>query len=363
MSDSAGISEFDTARGARHPRAHVELLRNYFIDLISVHMRLRIFKPLITNFYVTQKCNLRCTYCYPPGDEPDSDLASNIALLTKIRPRNPVINFTGGEPLLYPDIVELIRKARELRFYPILLSTNALLTDKLEQLLPLIDHLIVSLDSIEEESNDALAGVSGATREILGNIEKSAIWSRQYGHRMTLHSVITPHNLDDIAGVVKLSELLHITFSVSPQHGRYHPNPELPGNPRYMALVDHLIDLKGRGMPIVCSFDYLKAIRGFPRRRCYPFVSPRVFPDGSVYFPCERIRDTRLFLHDYDSLISLMRKHAEFSFRPECSSRCYLACYVEVERYLRNPLSILNEIPMLRIVSGARIKRRRGGRN
>ena len=363
MSDSGNINGFDVAGNMRRPRVHLELIGNYLIDLISIHTRQRMFRPLITNFYVTQKCNLRCIYCFPPGDELDSDLNLNIALLKKIRPHSPVINFTGGEPLLYPHLSDMIKKARELRFYPILLSTNALLMNRLEKLLPHIDHLIVSLDSVKEETNDAMAGVRGVSGDIIENIIKCAKLVHLYGHQMSIHSVISPRNLDDIAETAGFCDRLNITFSISPQHDRYNPSPELIDSPTYTAVIDNLIDLKMRGMPIVCSLGYLRAIREFRRRRCYPYVSPRVFPDGSVYFPCERIRDTRLSLHDYDSLISLMRKHAQFSNRTECANRCYLACYVEVEQYFRKPLSILREIPLMRVVSGRSTGREKNAPN
>src|SRR5512143_733968 len=137
------------------PKPYRELVANYLLDLVCVHFHIRKFRPLVTNFYLTKRCNLRCRFCYPPGDEPEVDGAAAIELLEKIRPHNPVLNLTGGEPLLHEDFGMILRKARHLRFYPILLSTNGLIVDRFQDDLDHLDHLIVTLHSPDPNTNDA----------------------------------------------------------------------------------------------------------------------------------------------------------------------------------------------------------------
>ena len=68
--------------------------------------------------YLTDKCNLRCVYCRAEDNIPYNDNSINDALslyeykfiingLSQVGIKK--INFTGGEPLLYQDPVELIR--------------------------------------------------------------------------------------------------------------------------------------------------------------------------------------------------------------------------------------------------------------
>jgi MoaA/NifB/PqqE/SkfB family radical SAM enzyme len=340
---------------AREKKSYSELFSNYLIDLVCLRLNLPHFRPLITNFYVTKRCNLRCRYCYPPGEEPDLDTPAALALLDKIRPHNPVINFTGGEPLLYKDLPLLLKRAKDLRFYPIILSTNGLLIERIIDHLHLVDHLILSLDSLSSEINDSLCRVNGATEIIKNNIRRCAFIAPDGGFHLSLHAVIAPETIPGMDRLLAFCESLGITLSISPEHGRFIPHLGLKTNRAYTHLIDGMIDMKKEGRPIACSFGYLKTIRDFTPHKCYPFVSPRVEPDGRVYFPCQRIRKRYVYLQDYESLYQLMQKEAEQYFFEECTERCFLACYVDVEQHIKNPFSLKKEHPLREWVFGKRI--------
>ena len=124
-----------------------EFLANYLRDVFCMWTNWRRFRPLVTNFYITKQCNLRCRYCYPPGDEPEVDTAEALGLLRKIRIHNPLLNFTGGEPLLHPGLPALLHEAKKLQFHPLMLSTNGLLIENILDDLHYVDHLVISLDS------------------------------------------------------------------------------------------------------------------------------------------------------------------------------------------------------------------------
>jgi MoaA/NifB/PqqE/SkfB family radical SAM enzyme len=336
----------------KRARAYSELLRNYFIDLVCIRMRLRYYRPLVTNLYVTKKCNLRCRYCYPPGPEPNLDTAALLTLLGKIRPHNPIINFTGGEPTLHPDLPVLLKKAKELRFYPILLSTNGILVDQITEHLNLIDHLIISLDSLDEKTNDAIMGTSGSTQKIIRNVRQLASLCRQAKVHLSIHSVLAPETIGGIEDIIDFCETQNISLSVSPEHGRFYPHEVLPHYEQYKGLIEQLIELKRRGKPIACSYGYLRTIREFSEHHCYPFISPRVEPDGGVYFPCQRIRDRYIYLQDYENLFKLMQQEASWIADPDCPHRCFLACYVDVQQYIDHPLSLLKEVLMSQWIFG-----------
>ena len=308
----------------------------------------------MTNLYLTKGCNLRCRYCYPPGDEPSLPVDETVALLDRIRPHNPALNLTGGEPLLYPGITEVIRRAAELRFKPLLLSTNGLLLHRVADDLSLLDHLVISLDSVSEPVNDRMFGVPGVTPRVLGAIREAGDLAREHGFVLSLHTVVAPETIPGVEQILELCEEVGARLSLSPEHGRYHPNPELPGLPAYRDLMDRLMDWKEKGRPVFCSDAYLRAIRDFPVHGCFPLLSPRVEPDGRVYFPCQRIADRHVYLQDYPSLCELMRQEASWVTGPECATQCYLECYLEVERYLRRPLAALSEAWMRRTLMGRR---------
>src|SRR5689334_16030831 len=67
--------------------------------------------------HVTKACNLHCTYCYFSAKKPlpdemtTEDFARLWPEMVKVRPQKVI--FTGGEPLLRPDILDLLRGLRD----------------------------------------------------------------------------------------------------------------------------------------------------------------------------------------------------------------------------------------------------------
>ncbi|CAJ0943533.1 unnamed protein product [Ranitomeya imitator] len=107
---------------------------------------------------LTEKCNLRCQYCMPEEGvklTPKSDLLSapEILALAKLFVQEGVdkIRLTGGEPLIRPDVVDIIAQLKKLEgLKTIALTTNG---TNLARLLPKLkdaglDVLNISLDTL-----------------------------------------------------------------------------------------------------------------------------------------------------------------------------------------------------------------------
>lgn len=116
--------------------------------------------------HVTKACNLRCSYCYSsarralPDELTTDELKALWPGMVRLRPAKVV--FTGGEPLLRPDLVDLLRafedvdaEHRVLRC----LNTNGHPIDArvADSLVGLVDEIRVSLDG-DAERNDRLRG-------------------------------------------------------------------------------------------------------------------------------------------------------------------------------------------------------------
>jgi GTP 3',8-cyclase len=137
---------------------------------------------------VTDRCNFRCPYCMPrevfgPGypflrdpqlmtlDELKRIAGAFAALgVQKIR-------LTGGEPLLRPDVPDLVRALKgELGVPEVALTTNGWL---LEQAAPALraaglDRVNVSVDSLDEATAGRLNGLGFSTARVLRGIEAAA---------------------------------------------------------------------------------------------------------------------------------------------------------------------------------------------
>ena len=106
-------------------------------NILESGKRLFDHKPLQCSLYVTDKCNLDCGYCTEyDNSRPHPKLEDLKKWIKKIRDLGTMrIALVGGEPLVHPDIVELVRYCRELGFATSLTTNGFLLTrERLRQL-------------------------------------------------------------------------------------------------------------------------------------------------------------------------------------------------------------------------------------
>ena len=81
------------------------------MSLIRQAPRLYDTKPWTAHLYLTDQCNLDCHYCNEYDNSlPHPDTDDLKKYLDKIRELGCLrIGFQGGEPLMHPDVVELVR--------------------------------------------------------------------------------------------------------------------------------------------------------------------------------------------------------------------------------------------------------------
>lgn len=116
---------------------------------------------------ITKSCNLRCKHCYVPGTSPCNNNNMTLKNIKKIIDRLSdlgvfVIQISGGEPLLHPDINEIIEYIYS-KHMAIQLFTNAtLLKDTLtKSSIKKVMEFIISIDGIEW-FHDEFRGIQGA---------------------------------------------------------------------------------------------------------------------------------------------------------------------------------------------------------
>lgn len=129
--------------------------------------------------HLSEKCNLKCKHCYQEGEDCGSyiDLQSFSTLLEQFKEitlatgeKDMVLNLTGGEPLLFNNILDYIDLARSKGIIDIRLLTNGLLLTKelLEQFKQRNIKLQVSIEG-NRECNDFIRG-KGTYDKILEKI-------------------------------------------------------------------------------------------------------------------------------------------------------------------------------------------------
>ncbi|MEW2331380.1 GTP 3',8-cyclase MoaA [Micromonospora chersina] len=148
---------------------------------------------------LTDKCNLRCTYCMPAEGLPwlagpqllDDDEIVRLIRVAVERLGVTEVRFTGGEPLIRPGLARIVSAVAALEPRPrISLTTNGIGLDRLAPTLRVagLDRVNVSLDTLDpsrfaeltrrDRHGDVLAGLAGAAAAGLTPVKINAVLMR-----------------------------------------------------------------------------------------------------------------------------------------------------------------------------------------
>ncbi|MFZ0051368.1 MAG: radical SAM protein [Desulfobaccales bacterium] len=182
-----------------------------------VHLILR-GGPGFCQIALTNACNARCRFCnfpqVPPASRVMADanrLQRGLAALKQAGVQ--YLCFTGGEPLLYPDLLPALEQARALGIHTLLCTNASLLTPTLVQDLraAALETLIISMDAPSPALHDRHRGLPGLTdhiRDLLPLLRR---------HRLDpVASVTLSRMVDDLEGMIQfLAEMgfRRVTFS------------------------------------------------------------------------------------------------------------------------------------------------------
>jgi len=215
-------------------------------------------RPPVVVWTATRRCNLHCMHCYadahdrPYPDELTTDEA--VAMLEDLAHLGvPVVLFSGGEPLMRPDLFALARHAQALGIRTTLSTNGTLITAEVAEQLHAtgFGYVGISLDGIGS-TNDRFRGKRGAFEAALQGIRNC----RAVGQRVGLRLTLTRRTVDDLAAILALIEregidracFYHLVYA---GRGRRIANDELaPAETRNVIdqLIDWVRDLQRRGM-------------------------------------------------------------------------------------------------------------------
>jgi MoaA/NifB/PqqE/SkfB family radical SAM enzyme len=307
--------------------------------------------PVLASYNITNRCDMRCVYCgYPKMDRRELPTADKLRVLEKIRPGIPALDISGGEPLILPDVDEVIRYAYDLGFAPLVLNTDLMQMRRHEVLLDYVDQLIVSLDSTVPEIWDSIVRVKGACDRVMGNLRHYAQVQDEKGFQININAVILPEHLDQVLPLLDFAAEIGVSFNAVPRVDGFEPNPVLVGNPGYRALIDELIRRKAQGYPVLNTTLYLERVRDFLPYRCYATVTPKVGPLGQVFYPCTKMHWVAGNLLEEPSLWAVLQRAYREAPRHHCGRLCYMSCYMEPIHYLEHPIHFLVEGHLRRLV-------------
>ncbi len=114
------------------------------------------------------------------------------------------IQITGGEPLLYPRLLEVLISLKN-HGWRVVLSTNGTLLEEKKEILPYIDEIILPLDSFQKETLEIMGRGENQFLQIVKNI----VFLQEYPHiQIDISTVLTSLNVKEIDDLSKTLQLL-----------------------------------------------------------------------------------------------------------------------------------------------------------
>ncbi len=243
--------------------------------------RFRWRHPIYLVHAMTARCNARCGFCawnpdfYDAKDELTTEEVEQ--LYRDARTAGFVgLSMWGGEPLLRKDFGRLAATAKRLGFTTSIVTNGSLLERKIDEVLPSIDRIGISLDH-PSQKHDVIRGVPGLFGKILAAILQ--IRDRDPQRKIVLNYTLQKAN-SDLASIERMARLARalgtaVIFNamrVEPAAVTDGPDLSLhnPSVPEIIAAFQRVRQLKEQGFPIVNSFTHIDAMVHFPPRyRCH----------------------------------------------------------------------------------------------
>lgn len=239
--------------------------------------------PIFVVLCVTNRCNLRCRYCYEEyydrhhREFTTEELLNLIDKLAEMGTK--YISVNGGEALLRDDIEIVIDKIRE-RNMLCHLSTNGLLVKDKISVLKKVDSLAVSIDGSREE-NDINRG-TGTYDKIIKALECLSDNNIQFH----IHTVLTKNNKNAVGEMLVLARKYNCKAQFSVLRKADSPDKTIGLNDyEVREIVAGIIDKKKAGLPVFFSLNAYKSVLHWPFSYDRQVIRGKL-PDGYKHIEC-----------------------------------------------------------------------------
>jgi MoaA/NifB/PqqE/SkfB family radical SAM enzyme len=229
-------------------------------------------------------CNFKCPYCRGLRQDCKGTIEFDkvkFVLDTWMKDGLKNVRFSGGEPTIYPYLIDLVKYCKENKVERIAISSNGSASTNLYQ--ELIDaganDFSISLDACCASFADAMAGVSGKFQIISDNIKYLA--ARTY---TTVGVVLTEQNVDEVKNIIEYAHNLGVADIRIISAAQY--NKLLAGvvNISENILNDHPI-LKYRVNNIKNGIN-VRGLNENDANRCYLAFDDSIVAGNLYHFPC-----------------------------------------------------------------------------
>ncbi len=255
-------------------------------------------RPFFVQYSLLNACNAACVYCNcPRREDPRADRETHIRTLHEFARLGAVrIKFLGGEPLLHPDIGDLVSCCKDLGMRAAMVTNGFLVPERFE-IVKQLDEVVISLDG-RENAHDGQRG-RGTWKRVMAAIDACA----KAGLDFFLSAVITRDTVGEVDWLIDTARRYRVMVNF--QIPQFNPEMYGPAARQWMpapeevrSLISRIIQAKEAGAPVLFtsrSYQHTLHWGDFSRERIErpgeksPCTAGKYFlqlePNGDIY-PC-----------------------------------------------------------------------------
>lgn len=173
--------------------------------------------PRVITLYITNRCNLNCQMCLNANyrNQNKKNEGINIKTIKKILPElkkyKPTVCITGGEPLLIPDLFNIISLLVKNNILTSMTTNGYLLERYAQQIADSgLEFLSVSLDHYEENVHDRGRGVKTTYRRLVKGLDQLIKIRKTTPANIKINTVITKDNYSNLSKMYDFIEGLGV---------------------------------------------------------------------------------------------------------------------------------------------------------
>lgn len=224
-------------------------------------------RPIFVGLYITNKCNLRCSYCFvnieDRFDNPQRSGFSTEEVIEVVdqlhRMGTRWIFLLGGEPLMHRGIGPIVKAITDRDILLHILTNGTLIEQKVNEI-EAADGICVSIDGGEEATD--LSRGKGTFRRAIHGVELALA----RGMTVRIHAVLNKHSLGDMEMLARMAKDMGVTITISPPNYLGPPTDEALAltKEEYQDFYSRYLRLKEDGYSIGNSFFSIDKVLRWP---------------------------------------------------------------------------------------------------
>jgi radical SAM protein with 4Fe4S-binding SPASM domain len=159
---------------------------------------------------VTTRCNLNCRHCYNESGQGETLSPAQLHTIAQKLSQSGIffITLSGGEPLMEPEIWEIIKQFKSNQKTLQLISNGTLITPRIAKKLKEynVDSIQISIDGLEK-THDYQRQMKGCFKKSVNAIQ----YLVAEGIPVVVNTLVSQRNIDEIPGLIDLCVQVGVT--------------------------------------------------------------------------------------------------------------------------------------------------------